>query len=67
MYVGFASKWTDTGGYVEGILAPPAELADYLNRFAPIGVDEILVSPIGSDSLDKFLDRFNSEVRPHLA
>jgi len=67
VYVGFASKWTDTGGYVEGILAPPAELADYLNRFAAIGVDEILVSPIGSDSLDKFLERFDSEVRPHLA
>jgi len=67
VYVGFASKWTDTGGYVEGILAPPAELANYLNRFAAIGVDEILVSPIGSDSLDKFLDRFDSEVRPHLA
>ena len=45
---------------------PPAELADYLNRFAAIGVDEILVSPIGGDSLDKFLDRFDAEVRPQL-
>jgi probable F420-dependent oxidoreductase len=66
VYVGFASKWTDTGGYVEGILAPPAELANYLNRFAAIGVDEILVSPLGSESLDKFLDRFDAEVRPHI-
>jgi probable F420-dependent oxidoreductase len=66
VYVGFASKWTDTGGYVEGILAPPAELADYLNRFAAIGVDEILISPLGSESLDKFLDRFDAEVRPHI-
>jgi alkanesulfonate monooxygenase SsuD/methylene tetrahydromethanopterin reductase-like flavin-dependent oxidoreductase (luciferase family) len=66
VYVGFASKWTETGGYVEGILAPPAELADYLNRFAAIGVDEILVSPIGSESLDKFLDRFDAQVRPQL-
>jgi hypothetical protein len=67
VYVGFAPKWTDTGGYVEGILAPPAELANYLNRFAAIGVDEILVSPLGSESLDKFLDRFDAEVRQKLA
>ena len=65
VYVGFAAKWTETGGYVEGILAPPAELADYLNRFAAIGVDEILISPLSSE-LDKFLDRFDAEVRPHL-
>jgi hypothetical protein len=26
-----------------------------------------LVSPLGSESLDKFLDRFDAEVRPHLA
>jgi probable F420-dependent oxidoreductase len=66
VYAGFAPKWTETGGYVEGILAPPAELADYLNRFAAIGVDEILISPLTSE-LDKFLDRFDAEVRPHLA
>ena len=66
VYIGFAPKWTDTGGYVEGILAPPAELAGYLNRFAALGVDEILVSPLGSESFDKFLDRFDAQVRPHL-
>jgi hypothetical protein len=66
VYAGFAPKWTETGGYVEGILAPPTELADYLNRFAAIGVDEILISPL-SGELDKFLDRFDAEVRPHLA
>jgi probable F420-dependent oxidoreductase len=66
VYAGFAPKRTETGGYVEGILAPPAELADYLNRFAAIGVDEILISPLTSE-LDKFLDRFDAEVRPHLA
>jgi len=66
VYAGFAAKWTETGGYVEGILAPPAELADYLNRFAAIGVDEILISPLTSE-LDKFLDRFDAGVRPHLA
>jgi probable F420-dependent oxidoreductase len=67
VYLGFAPKWTDTGGYVEGILAPPAEIADYLNRFAAIGVDELLISPLGSDPLTKFLDRFDTEVRPKLA
>jgi probable F420-dependent oxidoreductase len=66
VYLGFAPKWTDTGGYVEGILAPPAEIADYLNRFAAIGVNEILISPLGSDPLAKFLDRFETEVRPKL-
>jgi probable F420-dependent oxidoreductase len=71
VYIGFASKWTDTGGYVEGILAPPAEIADYLNRFAAIGVDELMVTPLGdhplfTESLEKFLDRFDSEVRPKL-
>ena len=71
VYLGFASKWTDTGGYVEGILAPPAEIADYLNRFAAIGVDELLITPLGdhplfTESLEKFLDRFDSEVRPKL-
>ena len=67
VYLGFAPKWTDTGGYVEGILAPPAELADYLNRFAAIGVDEMLISPLGAQPLAKFLDRFDAEVRPRLA
>jgi probable F420-dependent oxidoreductase len=67
VYLGFATKWTDTGGYVEGILAPPAEIADYLNRFAAIGVNEILISPLGMDPLAKFLDRFEAEVRPKLA
>ncbi len=72
VYMGFAPKWKDTGGYVEGILAPPAEIADYLNRFAAIGVNEILITPLGNDplfteSLEKFLDRFDAEVRPKLA
>src|SRR5271169_897584 len=71
VYIGFAPQWKDTGGYVEGILAPPAEMADYLNRFAAIGVDEILITPLGNDplfteSLEKFLDRFDAEVRPKL-
>jgi probable F420-dependent oxidoreductase len=66
VYLGFAPKWTDTAGYVEGILAPPAELADYLNRFAAIGVDEILISPLSSEPLAKFIDRFDAEVRPKL-
>ena len=67
VYLGFAQRWTDTGGYVEGILAPPAEMADYLNRFAAIGVDELLISPLGSEPLAKFIDRFDAEVRPQLA
>jgi probable F420-dependent oxidoreductase len=67
VYVGFADKWTETGGYVEGILAPPGELAAYFNRFAEIGVQEILVTPLGADrALDSFLDRFEREVRPRL-
>ncbi|HKN01515.1 MAG TPA: TIGR03619 family F420-dependent LLM class oxidoreductase [Candidatus Binataceae bacterium] len=67
VYAGFAERWTETGGYVEGILAPPAELADYLNRFAVLGIEELLLTPIGADrSLDAFLDRFDSEVRPRL-
>jgi probable F420-dependent oxidoreductase len=67
VYVGFADKWTDTGGYVEGVLAPPSELAEYLARYAPIGIQELLISPLGSErSLDVFLDRFDREVRPHL-
>ncbi|MGO9453778.1 MAG: TIGR03619 family F420-dependent LLM class oxidoreductase [Candidatus Binataceae bacterium] len=67
VYAGFAERWTETGGYVEGILAPPAELADYLNKFAALGIEEILLTPLGADrSLDAFLDRFDSEVRPRL-
>src|ERR1700730_13619478 len=66
-YLGFAPKWTDTGGYVEGILAPPSEIADYLNRFAEIGVDEILISPLGTDPLAKFLLRVGPEAPPKLA
>src|SRR5271156_398003 len=67
VYLGFAPKWTDTGGYVEGVLAPSAEIAEYLNRFAAIGVDEILISPLGGEPLAKFLNRFDAEVRPKLA
>jgi probable F420-dependent oxidoreductase len=66
VYLGFAPKWTDTGGYVEGVLAPPAEIADYLNRFAAIGVDELLISPLTTEPLAKFIDRFDAEVRPQL-
>ena len=66
IYIGFADRWTETGGYVQGIMAPPRELADYLMRFEAIGVGEILVTPIGADrGLDKFLDRFDAEVRPY--
>lgn len=67
VYLGFADKWTETGGYVQGIMAPPRELAAYLARFAEIGIEELLITPIGADpTLDKFLDRFDAEVRPHL-
>ena len=67
VYVGFADQWTDTGGYVEGVLAPPAELAQYLARYAPLGIDELLITPLTQDGkLDDFLDRFDKEVRPHL-
>jgi Luciferase-like monooxygenase len=67
VYIGFAERWTETGGYVQGIMAPPRELADYLARFEAIGVGEILVTPIGADrGLDKFLDRFDAEVKPYV-
>jgi probable F420-dependent oxidoreductase len=67
VYIGFADKWTETGGYVQGIMAPPRELADYLSRFETLGVGEIMVTPIGADrGLDKFLDRFDSEVKPRV-
>jgi probable F420-dependent oxidoreductase len=64
VYAGFADKWTETGGYVEGILAPPAELRAYLARFEELGVTEILITPLGAErGLDAFLDRFDREVR----
>jgi len=63
-YLGFAEKWTEIGGYTEGILAPPAQIAEYLNRFAELGVEEMLITPLGADhSLDKFMDVFDREVR----
>ena len=68
VYVGFADHWIDTGGYIDGILAPPSELAAYLNRFAELGVAELLITPLGADdSLDRFLDRFDRDVRSKLA
>lgn len=68
VYIGFAEQWTETGGYVRGILAPPAELADHLNQFAALGVAEVLVTPIALDrtGFDGFFDRFEREVRPRL-
>jgi alkanesulfonate monooxygenase SsuD/methylene tetrahydromethanopterin reductase-like flavin-dependent oxidoreductase (luciferase family) len=67
VYLGFSDRWTETGGYVEGILAPPAELADYLNQFAELGIHEVLITPIGADrALGHFMDRFDREVRPRL-
>jgi probable F420-dependent oxidoreductase len=67
VYLGFSDRWTETGGYVEGILAPPTELADYLNQFAELGIHEVLVTPIGADrTLEHFMDRFDKEVRPRL-
>jgi probable F420-dependent oxidoreductase len=68
VYAGFAERWTETGGYVEGILAPPDELADYLNRFAALGVAELMITPLCPDAeLEAFLDRLDREVRPRLA
>ncbi len=65
VYIGFADKWTETGGYVEGVLAPPAELAKYLNRYAELGIGELLITPLAAPrALDAFLDRFDREVRP---
>ena len=67
VYIGFAEKWTETGGYVQGIMAPPRELADYLMKFEEVGIGEILVTPIGADrGLENFLDRFDSEVKRHV-
>ena len=67
VYLGFSDRWTETGGYVEGILAPPTELADYLNQFAELGIHEVLITPIGADrALEHFMDRFDKEVRTRL-
>ncbi|MGH7935037.1 MAG: LLM class F420-dependent oxidoreductase [Candidatus Binataceae bacterium] len=67
VYVGFAPKWTETGGYVRGIMAPPEELANYLNRYAQLGVRELLVTPLGTQgAMEDFLERFDREVRPKL-
>ena len=68
VYIGFADRWTETGGYIEGILAPPEEMIDYLNRYAQLGVQELLIAPLAADSetLGRFLDRFDKEIRPRL-
>ncbi len=67
VYLGFAQRWTRTGGYFEGTLAPPGQIADYLNRFAGLGVEETVVVPlVSAPHLDPFIDRFDREVRPHL-
>jgi len=68
VYVGFAERWTETGGYLRGILAPPAELAAYLSEFAELGVGEVLVTPIALErtGFDGFFERFEREVRPRL-
>ncbi len=68
MYLGFADRWTETGGYFEGILATSAQLVDYLNRFAELGIEEIVIVPLENLArLDAFLDRFAREVRPNLS
>ncbi len=67
VYLGFADRWTETGGYFRGVLAPPDRLADYLNRFARLGIEEMVIVPLGAASrLESFLDRFEREVRPRL-
>ena len=68
VYIGFADRWTETGGYVEGILAPPENLADYLRQYAELGIEELLITPLAADkdTLAGFLDRFAREVRPRL-
>jgi probable F420-dependent oxidoreductase len=69
VYMGFAERWTETGGYIEGVLAPPEQMIDYLNQYAQLGIEELLIAPITPDqeSLARFLDRFAKEVRPRLA
>jgi probable F420-dependent oxidoreductase len=64
VYIGFAERWTETGGYVEGVLAPPVQLAEYLSRFGELGIHELLITPLGSDSIASFVDRFERDVRP---
>lgn len=67
VYIGFAEQLTKTGGYMQGIMAPPRELAEYLSRFGDLGIGELLITPLGADgTLDRFLDRFDREVRPNL-
>jgi probable F420-dependent oxidoreductase len=68
LYIGFADRWTETGGYIEGILATPEALADYLNQYAELGIEELLITPLAADkdALREFLDRFEREVRPRL-
>jgi probable F420-dependent oxidoreductase len=68
VYVGLGERWTETGGYLQGVLAPADELAEYLDRLAAAGVEELLLTPLpfGAD-LDSFLDRFEAAVRPLLA
>ncbi len=69
VYMGFAERWTETGGYIEGVLAPPDKMIDYLNQYAQLGIEELLIAPITPDqeTLARFLDRFTREVRPRLA
>ncbi|MBI2963529.1 MAG: LLM class F420-dependent oxidoreductase [Deltaproteobacteria bacterium] len=68
VYVGFGERYLETGGYLQGVLAPPPELAAHLDRLAAAGVEELLVTPLpfGAE-VDSFLDRFEREVRPRLA
>jgi hypothetical protein len=52
---------------VEGILAPPAQLAEYLNRFNELGIQEVMITPLAPEGgLERFVERFESEVRPLL-
>jgi hypothetical protein len=65
--IGFAPKWTETGGYVRGHLGPSEQLVDYLNQFAPLGAEELLIAPLNVEgAMEEFLDRFDREVRPRL-
>jgi len=68
VYIGFADRWTETGGYIEGKLAPPEQIRDYLNRYAALGIEELLITPIApdADTLARFLDRFGQSVQPHI-
>jgi hypothetical protein len=44
-------------------------MIDYLNQYAQLGIEELLIAPITPDqeTLARFLDRFAKEVRPRLA